>query len=87
MMLTDKYLFKIIGCHGPSMLPTIDAKDNLVFVDCYTTRFIRNPKVGEVVISENPFKKSATLVKRVKFTENQMASFDSPRGHMQVMVP
>ena len=77
MMLTDKYLFKVIGCHGPSMLPTIEIKDNLVVVDCFTTRFLRNPKKGEIVIAENPFKKSATLVKRVLYLENEMAEFYS----------
>ena len=89
MMLTDKYGFKVIGCHGPSMLPTIDAKDNLVVVDCFTTRFVRKPKKGEIVISENPFKQNGTLVKRVVFTEGETASFFSHREgrNVQVLVP
>ena len=84
MMLTDRYLFKVIGTHGPSMLPTIEAKDNLVIVDCFTTRFIRKPKKGEIVIAENPFKESATLVKRVIFIENEMAEFYSYRENRNI---
>jgi hypothetical protein len=47
------------------MLPTIDDRDNLVILDCFTLKFIRSPKVGEVVIAENPFKPGHTLCKRV----------------------
>ena len=61
------------------MLPTFEVNDNLLFVDCFTTRFKRKPKKGEIVVCENPFKESRTLVKRVKNTEGEMAEFYSPR--------
>ena len=79
MMLADKYLFKVIGCQGPSMLPVFDLSDNLLFVDCFTTRFIRYPRKGEIVITDNPFKPGATLVKRVINVEGEMAEFYSSR--------
>ena len=65
MMITDKYAFKIIGCHGPSMCPTLDQKDNLLLIDCFTYKFLRNPRKGEIVICDNPYKPGATLVKRI----------------------
>ena len=65
MMITDKYVLKIIGCHGPSMFPTLDQKDNLLLVDCFTNKFLRNPRKGEIVICDNPYKPGATLVKRI----------------------
>jgi hypothetical protein len=33
MMLTDKYIFRVIGTSGPSMLPTFDSNNNLLIVD------------------------------------------------------
>ena len=84
MMLVDKYGFKVIGSHGPSMLPTFDALDNLVLVDTFTTRFIRRPRKGEIVITENPFKPGATLIKRIIHQENEMAEFFSPRENRMV---
>ena len=79
MSLADKYAVKVIGCHGPSMLPTIDRSDNLLLVDCFTTRFLRKPRKGEVIIADNPTKPEATVVKRVLFDEGEMAEFYSER--------
>ena len=79
MSLADKYVVKVIGCQGPSMLPTIDRSDNLLVVDCFTTRFVRKPRKGEVIIAENPTKPDATVVKRVLFNEGEMAEFYSER--------
>ena len=80
MTLMDKYFFKVIGCHGPSMIPTFDKSDNLLIVDCFTTRFVRKPNKGEIVIADNPFKHDATLVKRVLWVEQEMAEFWSDRN-------
>ena len=41
MMLSDKYTVRVVGVQGPSMLPAIDERDNLVMLDCFTTRFLR----------------------------------------------
>ena len=79
MMLADKYLFRVIGTSGPSMLPTFDTNNNLLIVDQFTPKFIRKPKVGEIVILSNPFKPSATLVKRITASEGKMAEFWSHR--------
>ena len=70
MTITDKYICKVIGSHGPSMCPTLDQKDNILFIDCLTTRLFRSAKINEIVICENPFKPGATLVKRIIQTEN-----------------
>ena len=74
-ILLDKYGFKTTGCYGPSMLPTIDRKDNIVLIDCFTHRFLRNPKKGEIICCENPTDKESTLVKRIINTENEYAKF------------
>ncbi len=68
------------------MLPTIDIKDNLLLLDCFTPRFIRNPRKGEIVVAINPYKSGATLVKRVINTEGEMAEFFSPREGKNVKV-
>ena len=74
-MLTEYYLCKIVGVKGPSMLPTIDSKDNLVFLDCFTTRFVRKPRKGDIILAENPFKPGYTIVKRVLNVEGEYAEF------------
>ena len=79
MMLSDKYTVRIVGVQGPSMLPVIDERDNLVMLDCFTTQFLRKPKKGEVVMAENPFKPGYTIVKRVVYLEGEMAEFWSYR--------
>ena len=71
------------------MLPTLDQKDNLVLLDCFTTRFVRDPKVGEVIISENPIKPGCSITKRVVQTEGKMVEFWSHRDqqNVQLLVP
>ena len=78
MCLFDKYGVRIITCHGPSMVPTIDKSDNIMLVDSFTTTFLREPRKGEIILVDNPFK-DATLVKRVLYTETEMAEFYSKR--------
>merc|ERR1712086_395523 len=94
-MIADKYTYKIIGTQGPSMQPTLDDTNTLVVLDCFTTKFIRNPKVGEIVMAQNAFKPGALVVKRVLYTEGQTAEFYSykeqctlkvevPEGHVWI---
>ena len=92
MLLTDKFAFRIIGTTGPSMLPTLDTKNNLVLVDAFTKKFIRkNGEVhkGEIIVASNPYKEGATLVKRVKYVAGEMATFYSIRDgkNQQVYIP
>jgi len=77
LLLSDRYGCRCVGISGPSMLPVLEQKDNLVFLDCFTTRFVRYPRKGEVVMAENPFKPGFTIVKRVLFMEGEMAEFYS----------
>ena len=86
MYLSDKYLFRTVGCHGPSMMPTFDTRNNLLLVDVFTTQFVRIPRKGEIIITENPFKPGTTLVKRVINTEGEMAEFYCSRTKMNQKV-
>ena len=71
------------------MLPTIDERDNLILLDCFTTRFIRQPRKGEIVLAENPFKPGHTIVKRVLYLEGEYAEFLDPRTQefIKVIIP
>lgn len=71
------------------MLPTIDTRDNLIVLDCFTTRFIRNPRKNEIVLAENPFKPGHTIVKRVLYLEGEYADFMDPRTreYTKVLIP
>ncbi len=77
--LSEYYLCKIVGVNGPSMLPTIDTRDNLVLVDSFTTRFLRQPRKGEIILAENPFKPGHTIVKRVLYIAGERAEVLEPR--------
>jgi len=55
------------------MIPTIEEHDNLLLLDCFTTRFIRNPQKNEVIMAENPYKSGHTIVKRVLHLEGEVA--------------
>ena len=68
------------------MLPAIDERDNLVMLDCFTTRFLRKPMKNEVIMAENPFKPGYTIVKRVLYLEGEMAEFWSHRDSKLVKV-
>ena len=95
LMLSEKYTFRFIGVTGPSMMPTLDPRDNLVMLDCFTINFLRGPRHGEVIMAQNPFKPGYTVIKRVLYTEGENAKFYSekhkkeievavPRGHIWV---
>ena len=77
MMLSDRYGWTFVCVQGPSMMPAIDIRDNLVMLDHFTTRVWRWPKVGEVIMAENPYKPGFNIVKRVKYLEGEMAEFYS----------
>ena len=75
------------------MVPTLDMSDNLIMLDCFTTKFIRHPRKGEVVMCQNQHKIGSTIIKRVLFTEGETAEFFSvaqgktvqvnvPKGHI-----
>ena len=70
-------------------MPTIDVRDNLVLLDHWTTRMWRWPKVGEVIMAENPFKPGFNIVKRVKYLEGDLAEFYSYKDEkiVQLVVP
>lgn len=87
--LSEHYLFRIVGVKGPSMLPTLDTSNNLILLDCLTTRFLRAPRRGEIVLADNPFKEGNTIVKRVLFLEGEEAEvYDSrTERRYKVVVP
>ena len=95
LMLSEKYSVRFVGVTGPSMVPTLEHRDNLVMLDCFTVRFIRYPKKGEVVMCHNPYKPGHTIIKRVINTEGELAELYSqkegrivkvevPQGHIWV---
>ena len=84
--LSEKYGVKFVGVTGPSMCPTLDATDNLVLVDTFTTSFMRYPKKGEVIMASNPYKPCYTVIKRVLFTEGEVADFYSHKHGHNILV-
>lgn len=63
------FSYLVIGfsfCNGPSMLPTLDQDNQLVFIDKFSYRvLLKDYKVGDVVIStskENPFKSMNNII-------------------------
>ena len=74
-MLSEKYGVKVQGIQGPSMQPTLDSQDNLVLLDSFTVKVLRDPKKGEVIISENPLKPGFTITKRVIGLPNETVKF------------
>jgi mitochondrial inner membrane protease subunit 1 len=87
--LIDHFIFNIQGVSGPSMKPTLDPFNNLLIVDRFTHRFLRPPRKGEIIIALNPFKPGVNVVKRVLYTEGEMAEFmDLREGRLvKVQVP
>ncbi len=49
-MILNQQVQRFVIVNGPSMEPTIDERDNIVFVDCFTAKFIRKPRKNEVVL-------------------------------------
>ena len=86
LMLSEKYTFRFIGVTGPSMEPTLDSRDNLVMLDCFTMNFVRNPRKGEVIMAQNPFKPGYTVIKRVLYTEGENAKFYSDKHDKEIEV-
>ena len=88
-MLSEKFSIRFQGVTGPSMMPTLDARDNLIMLDCFTTRFLRSPAKGEVIMALNPYKPGYTVIKRVLFTEGEQARFysDKHKDYVEVEVP
>ena len=89
LMLSEKYSCRFVGVTGPSMIPTLDPRDNLVMLDCFTIAFLRSPRKGEVIMAQNPFKPGFTVIKRVLYTEGELAKFysDKHKNEIEVQVP
>ena len=86
LMLSEKYTWRVIGVTGPSMMPTLDPRDNLVLLDCFTLAFLRGPRKGEVIMAQNPFKPGYTVIKRVLYTEGELAKFYSDKHRDEIEV-
>lgn len=87
--LSEYYLWRVVAVTGPSMTPTLDVKDNLLFIDQFTTKFIRKPKRNEIILADNPFKVGNTIVKRVLYLEGEYADFFDVREqrYQKVFIP
>ena len=84
--LSEIYGIRIVGVSGPSMVPALEPRDNLVMVDCFTAKFIRNPRKGEVVMCRNPYKPNYTIIKRVINTEGEEAELFSAKEGRTIKV-
>ena len=71
------------------MLPNIDERGNIVLVDTFTTKFVRKPKVDEIIHADNPFKPADSIVKRVIAVEGEYVDFLDVRSQrlVKVLVP
>ena len=64
------YGVNLTYCVGPSMLPTIPAKGNMVLIDTFSYKFGRRKfQVGDVVICTCPYEAAKSVCKRVAATE------------------
>jgi mitochondrial inner membrane protease subunit 1 len=90
--LTYGYSFSF--CVGPSMLPTINEKGDLVFIDHLSYSILQNDyKRGDVVICVSPYDRRKNVCKRITGVEGDMMTIRSnsfpysevviiPRGHV-----
>ncbi|CAO2833274.1 unnamed protein product [Amaranthus hypochondriacus] len=84
--VTDTYLFSPILVHGPSMLPTLNMRGDVLMVDRFTHRFGK-VELGDVVLVTSPNNPKRVLTKRVLGLEGDVVSFNVHDGLKTVVVP
>ncbi|KAK9688699.1 hypothetical protein RND81_09G004800 [Saponaria officinalis] len=83
--VTDTYLFSPSIVYGPSMLPTLNMRGDVVLIDKLSHRF-GNILPGDVVFVKSPQNPSRVLTKRVLGVEGDFVSFDSSSGVFNSLV-
>ncbi|CAI2377474.1 unnamed protein product [Moneuplotes crassus] len=87
-VLSEKYLFSIIGVKGPSMEPVLGARDNIVFVNLFKWKILGQLKRNDVIVAVNPFKPGYQIVKRVLYMSGETAKFKKNDGEYEyVKIP
>lgn len=54
LYVIDTYVFEFTACYGPSMYPTLNEVGDLLLIEHITYRFLRKPRVGDVVLCRSP---------------------------------
>lgn len=73
------FIFRTVGIVGPSMQKTLYEGDTVL-----VSAFVRNAKLGDVVIITQPNPFNEPIVKRVIATENQWVDIDFRKGAVYV---
>ncbi|XP_074319224.1 mitochondrial ATP-independent inner membrane protease subunit 1a-like [Silene latifolia] len=91
--VTDTYLLSTSIVHGPSMLPTLNMRGDVILMDKLSHRFGK-VEAGDVVFVKSPQNPSRVLTKRVLGLEGDVVSYDSrygipeslvvPKGHVWI---
>ncbi|KAI9760905.1 MAG: hypothetical protein M4579_001406 [Chaenotheca gracillima] len=86
-LFTD-YIASIKPTYGPSMLPTINVRDESVFINKYYRRG-RNIKIGDIVSVRHPLEHDERAIKRVMGMPGDFVLRDTPgRGEgLMIQVP
>ncbi|XP_057540305.1 mitochondrial ATP-independent inner membrane protease subunit 1a isoform X2 [Amaranthus tricolor] len=77
--VTDTYLFSPNLVHGPSMLPTLNMRGDVLMVDRFSHRFGK-VELGDVVLVTSPNNPKKVLTKRVLGLEGDAVSFNVHDG-------
>lgn len=85
----ENYIVELTSCVGPSMLPTLNKVGDLVLAEHISFRFLREPRVGDVVLSKSPKNPSQIVCKRIVGMPNDLVK--TTRGKngppVEVVVP
>jgi mitochondrial inner membrane protease subunit 1 len=91
--VATNYGVNLTYCVGPSMVPTISEKGNLVLIDTFSYRVMNKPyKTGDVVICTCPNDAGKQVCKRIgavagdkvnlKYNRSHLETITVPQGHV-----
>ncbi|XP_074319665.1 mitochondrial ATP-independent inner membrane protease subunit 1a-like [Silene latifolia] len=83
--VTDTYLVSTSIVHGPSMLPTLNMRGDVILMDKLSHRFGK-VNAGDVVFVKSPQNPDRFLTKRVLGLEGDVVSFDTRSGIFKSLV-
>lgn len=82
MYVVRHYLFDIMSCVGPSMLPTMNASGDLVLISCHRRYSYQR---GDVVVAQSITNPRHKVCKRIIAVAHD--TFTPPHSHSAVTVP
>ncbi|KAL2943408.1 Mitochondrial inner membrane protease subunit 1 [Bienertia sinuspersici] len=83
--VTETYLFSPTLVYGPSMLPTLNMRGDVLLIDRVSHRFGRLG-IGDVVLVISPLDPKRILTKRVLGLEGDVVSFNLDTGILKTLV-